>query len=105
MAKNSSVFLGTELKLNIHIEPLDGLTMDNYDFNVDVYVSQRKMVSAKKEQCVRVDENNYIVLVDTTVIGAGDVTVKVVAQIPDSDFEDGLRTEVMQIQTGITIAR
>lgn len=104
MAK-SIVYLGTELKLNIHIEPIDGLSMDNYDFNVDVYVSQRKVVSTPKQDCVRIDQNNYIVRVDTNVIGVGDITVKVVAQIPDGDFDDGIRTEVAQIQTGITVAR
>lgn len=104
MAKNI-IYLGTELKLNIHIEPIDGLTMDNYDFNIDVYVSQRKIVSTPKSECVRIDENNYVVLVDTNVIGVGDITCKVTAYVPDGDFDDGLRTEVVQIQTGITIAR
>lgn len=104
MAENK-VFIGTEMKLNISIEPLDGLTMDAYDFEVEVYVSQRKVVSAKKAECKRVDENNYIVLVDTNLIGTGKLLCKVIAYIPDGDFNDGLRTEVAVLQTGIIIER
>lgn len=105
MATKNEIFLGTELKLNIHIEPIDSFTMDNYNFHIDVFVSPKKVVSIPKSDSVRIDENNYIVLVDTSEVGAGDIIAKVVAEIPDSDFKDGLRTEVVQIQTGITVVK
>lgn len=105
MVNKNNVYIGTEMKLNISIEPFDGFTMDDYDFSVDVYVSPRRAVSATKKECKRVDENNYIVLVDTNLIGTGDLVCKVTAHIPDEDFEDKLRTEVVVIQTGITLER
>ena len=48
MIGNSRIFLGTELKLNIHIEPIGDLTMKDYDFNVDVFCSSRQVVNIKK---------------------------------------------------------
>jgi hypothetical protein len=54
---------------------------------------------------IRVDSNNYIVLVDTNEVGAGDLKCKVTAYIPDGDFPDELRTEVVNIDTGINIIK
>lgn len=105
MGNENKVYIGTEMKLNISIEPLEGYTMDDYDFSVEIYVSPRKVVSVTKQDCLRVDQNNYIVLLDTNLVGVGNLMCKVTAHIPDEDFEDGLRSEVSIIQTGITIER
>lgn len=32
-----NVELGTKLKLNIHIAPIDGMTLDSYDYTTEVY--------------------------------------------------------------------
>lgn len=101
----SKVYLGTELKLNISIAPIDGFTMDEYDFNVDVYCSTSRVLSFAKKEAIRLDENNYVVCVDTFQIGAGSLKCKVTAQIPDGDFPDDKRTEVTIIDTDITIAK
>ena len=98
-------FIGTELKLNIHIEPMDSLTMDDYDFEVEVYCSPKKTIVVKKESTIRIDENNYVVLVDTNIVGAGDLKCKFTAWIPDGDFPDSLRTEVVSVDTGINIIK
>lgn len=110
MAQSSIIYLGTELKLNLHIEPItvprDILHMDNYEFTVWVYSSSiKKAIVIPKRQCIKVDKDNYIVCVDTAALGTGVVTCKVEAQIPDDDFKDKLRTEVVQINTGLIIVR
>jgi hypothetical protein len=105
MVTRTNIFLGTELKLNVNIEPIGEFTMDDYDWSVEVYCSTKKMVVAKKEDAIRIDSDNYVILVDSTEIGAGDVKCKVVAFIPDFDFADTLRTEVMIIDTGINIIK
>lgn len=99
------IFLGTELKLNINIEPTGEFTMDSYDFEVEVYCSSKKTIIIKKEDAIRIDENNYVVLIDTEELGAGDVKCKVVAYVPDFDFPDTLRTEVVGIDTGIRVVK
>lgn len=99
------VFLGTELKLNVNIESMGDVTMDNYDFVVTVYCSTSKAIIIPKADAIRVDESNYIVRVDTTIIGAGKLKCKVEAELPDGDFPDQLRTEVMIIDTGIEIVK
>lgn len=96
-------FLGTELKLNVHIEPIGAMCMDDYDFEVETYCSPKKAIVTKKSETIRIDENNYAVLVDTAIVGAGELKCKVTAYIPDADFPDGLRTEKVCVYTGVTI--
>lgn len=105
ISKRSEIFLGTEMKLSVEIEPMGHLTMDDYDFTVEIYCSTKRVLSFKKEDCIRVNAWNYLVLVDTEALGGGDVKCKVTAYLPDSDFEDMVRTEVSCVDTGITIVK
>lgn len=102
---NESPFIGTELKLNIHIEPIGDTTMDDYNFEVEVYCSPKRPIIIPKANAIRIDSDNYVVLVDTNVVGAGDLKCKVTAQVPDGDFPDLIRTEVVCIDTGINIIK
>lgn len=38
-----TIGLGTELKLNLNIEPLGEITMDDYYFEVDIYCSLKRI--------------------------------------------------------------
>lgn len=99
----TKVYLGTEVKLNIHIEPMGNLSMDDYDFNVEFSCNPRKVVRIEKEELIRADSANYVALVDTTRIGIGEIKVKVTAYIPDEDFADGLRTEIVAFNSNIMV--
>lgn len=101
----NKVFLGTEVKLNIEIEPIGDITMDDYDFIIEIYCSTKKIQTFHKSEAIRVNNWNYMVLVDTEVIGAGDMKCKVTAYVPDDDFSDQLRTEVAFVDTGITVVK
>lgn len=101
----SNVELGTELKLNIHIAPLDGMTLDDYDYTTEVYCTPNQRIVVKKSGTIRVDDENYIVRVDTNVIGVGRLVCRIIAQIPDGDFADGYRTEVVALSTNINVIK
>lgn len=99
------VYLGSEIKLNIHIDPIGDINMEDYDFEVKVYCTQAKSVIINKEDAIKVDENNYIVLVDTKNVGTGELICKVTAYIPDPHFDDGFRTEIVCVNTKINIVK
>lgn len=101
----AKVFLGTELKLNINIEPIGEMTMDNYDFNVELICGtfKRSTLVIEKNKAKRVDENNYIVCFDTSELGVGMLNCRVSAFIPDGDFKDGKRKEITDVHIGIEI--
>ena len=73
MVTNTEIFIGTELKLNINIEPMGEVTMDDYDWYVEVYCSAKRVVALPKKTAIRIDSDNYVVLVDSEELGAGDV--------------------------------
>lgn len=102
---NNKCHIGTEMKLNISVDPIGSTTMDDYDFVAEVFCSPSKVITVPKGEAIRVDANNYVVLVDTTILGVGKVKVKLTAAIPDEDFSDGFRTEIAVIDTGINIVK
>lgn len=103
--KEKNIFLGTEFKLNISIAPIESMTMDDYDFSVKVFCLPNAVAAFEKSDAIRVDSNNYILPVNTGLVGTGRIKCEVTAHIPDGDFHDGLRTEVACIDTGIDIVK
>lgn len=100
------VYKGTEIKLSVSIDPIDGKTMDDYDFEIELYVSGGNAVKKTKDECIRVDANNYIVTLDTNALNkVGKLILKVTAHIEDGAFEDNTRTEVSCVDTGVVIVK
>lgn len=98
--------LGTEFKFNVHIEPIDGMHMSEYDFECAFYVYTNRKVVLTKADMRKVDDDNYIAIInnaDAIRIGRGSVNLEVTAHIPDSDFTDELRTEKAVVCTGVTV--
>lgn len=98
-------FEGTEIKINVNIAPIGEVTMDDYDFIVEVYAVPGKVVRVEKKDARKIDSNNYLIKVDTAQTGAGRLRCKITAYIPDVDFEDSLRTEILCMDTGITVMK
>lgn len=103
---NQVVFLGTELKLNVHIDPIDGVRMENYDFFCEFFVRKKNSVKITKDEMLYVDDDNYIALLTSEhaeILRRGDLQVRITAYLPDSDFDDGHRVEIVELWTGITL--
>lgn len=101
----SIALVGTELKININIEPIDNKHMSEYDWTAHVYCNSKASLNLSKSDAIKKDDDNYIILIDTSLLGTGDLKCKLTAYIPDADFIDGLRTEIVGINTGITIVK
>ena len=121
MADNNTVFLGTELKLKVSIDPItsadpknDGnpkiYHMEDYNFEVKFYCNSRNYVTMSNTNGsvlngYHLDSDNYIALIDTALLDKGDLKCTITAYIPDAHYNDKLRTEVYMINTGITIVK
>ena len=97
--------LGSEIKLNLNIQPIGGYTMDDYDFTVEVYCKAKNSVLLPKDKTVRLNANNYLLPLDTQELGHGVIKIKLTAFLPDKDFVDNIRTEVVFIDTNIEIIK
>lgn len=94
---------GTTLKILVHFE-VEGHTMDDCDFKCSFY-SVNKLISVvkKKSELIRIDENNYVAIVDTEKTGIGLIKCKLTVEVPDSDCPDGIRKEVARASTNVTV--
>lgn len=97
--------IGTELKINVHVEPIDDFHMSDYDFSCRFYIYTNRYVELKKSDMIRVDDDNYIACIDSSELGTGTIKMCITARIPDADFSDGLRTEVETVDTKVTIRK
>ena len=98
------VYIGSELKLNVNIDPINGKTMDQYNFECEFYCHPAKRIKKTKAQMRKVDSSNYIALVDTQELGIGNLSCKVTAYLPDTyGGSDGVRTEVSLVDMDVCI--
>ena len=97
------VYYGSQVVLNLHIDPVDGVSAKEYDFNV--IVSSKRDVQLAKSDLAEVDDDNYIILLDTTEVGLGEIVIKVEAYLPDGRWPNEVRKEITVIHTGINIVK
>lgn len=93
---------GTEIKMNIHIDPLGSIHMSDYDFECKFFIFPKKYITVSKNDMIKVDNDNYLAIVDTTGLGIGKLHMTVLAKIPDADFGK-IRREVVCVDTGIDV--
>lgn len=90
------VYVGTKLKYALTITS-PGFDMLTDDFTVDI-LGGRKRLHFDKEDLV-VDENDqYYVCFDTEELGGGIIEAVITAFVPDDDFDDSIRKEVVKIE-------
>ena len=95
---------GTEFKLNINMTPIEGYHMASVEWEAQVFTETgHKPINVQKNDAIRIDDDNYVIRVDSAVCGAGKYYVTLTAYIPDSDFPAGLRTEKKTMFTGVII--
>lgn len=113
---NIDVIQGTEIKLNLHIDPIGDNHMggaNGYDWKCEVYTSSESKIIIEKDSDLALNEevltgpDDTILLIDTANLEPGIIKVKVIAYIPDADFayegNDGLRTEIQIVNTNIKV--
>lgn len=99
------VTLGSEEKVVFDAELPDTLTLQDVSFTATVYNCSEKDKSKtyQKEDCLVLEDGRYMVLIDTEELGIGMYMLRLDIQIPDADFPDGFRKEVVKINPHITV--
>lgn len=101
---SNKVFIGTELKLNLYFEPIGNTRMRDYEFKVEAYcTTPEEGITLNEEDIKILDDDNCNILINTAAVGIGTLKIKITAYVPDLDFEDQERTEVVCVNTGIKI--
>lgn len=96
--------MGTGIKININMTPIGGFHLSNVDWKATVSSSTGfRTVTVDKQDAVRVDDDNYVICVDTAAVGSGKYYITLIVDLPDADFKGGLRREIKTVFTGIKI--
>lgn len=98
-----STLVGSQLKFAISLSLPSHLTMDDVDWNLRFYCYFGRFFLAPKGDCVRIDSNTYEVVVDTGIIGDGDIIVDAEVLLPT--LGGGYRTEFVSYKTGLKTVR
>ena len=93
------IFQGTEVKYLVEITA-SGFSMHDDDFNITLRRGNKERTFQKNELIEEMvivegqEKYNYYLCFDTAEFGTGVIVCIVRAFVPDTDFPDGLRTEV-----------
>lgn len=97
---------GTELKFNVNVASMDGLTPAEFDWEVCFHSPMWTVkLTYPREELMQIDENNYYVVIDTTPFAGYGIMATVTAHIPDEDCKDGYRTEKDTQHLGYIVTR
>jgi hypothetical protein len=104
------IFLGTEIKLRIEMEPIEDINMSDCYFILEAYSGNNKNKIILKKQgeykdkaVISSGENAYIFLIDSAQLGVGNLKCKLTLKVKDGDFNDYWRTEVSILNPNILI--
>jgi hypothetical protein len=87
-------YLGEEFKVKVWISSDMEFNLDEFDWEARLWCSTKREIVIKKQDAIPLGEGTYALRVDTTQTGSGTLKLKLIAQVPDGDFDDGFRTAI-----------
>lgn len=85
-------WLGEDVKIELFIEPIDNMTLDDFDFECVLWSKSHKQ-TFNKQDLISLKNGNYVLCFDTTPFCVGKVNFKLHCKIPDEDFTIGYRNQ------------
>lgn len=99
--KKETSTIGTEFKIKVQMERIDGHSLSDLDFHVEVFTDRnKKRVVYEKEKCIMLDEDSYAIPVDSQELGSGRYFISITVYIPDTHFPEGVRKDVSTFYSG-----
>lgn len=86
--------LGTQFTIKVGMEPMDGFHMADLPFKARFYVYTNRYVEIDKSEMIKVDADNYLALVDSSKVGAGQIVYRLYVDVPDANWEKEYRHNV-----------
>ena len=102
---DETFIVGSDVKILIDAQLPDGLKMQDVDFTVVVYNNnlKDKEKTYAKSDCILTTNGDYVVQVDSSLLGIGRYLVRLTVHIPDTDYAVGYRKEVVKINPHIIV--
>ena len=97
--------IGNDTKAEFTADLPDDLKLSDVEFTgIMINADTAKTVAFTKADCIMVgDGASYVVLIDTNVMGVGQLLLKLTVKIPDTDYQTGYRRAVIKINPHMQI--
>lgn len=95
-------YVGTELKFALTIVS-EGFDMDTDPWTATVSCGRKSIVCARSDNAVIGTDGQWYILIDTSELGSGTYNMTVEIDVPDPDFQDGYRHEVLKMKQPLCI--
>lgn len=102
VTEGTPVVYGTDAKILFSVDMPDGLTLHDVNFTVTIKGAKEEQV-VEKVDCIYITDNSYVVLADTKKLGVGNYMLAVAMEIPDTDYDSGIRREIVNINPHISV--
>ena len=105
----SKIIIGTDLKFSIKVDPIEvegkteKLSLKDCNFEVEMFVDLDNKVTIPKEKATYRNDNEYYIGFNTKDVGVGKLKCRVIMHLDDNVFFFFLRTEIIEIDTGLKI--
>lgn len=93
--RDNAAYIGTKLKYLFGISA-NGFDMTTDDYSVSLYCGGRTLTLLPPDILYDADSGNHYLVIDTSVFRSGMLYITVTAIVPDSDFPDGVRLEIVK---------
>lgn len=93
-------FSGSDIKVKVELV-CEGFDMDLNEWSVTAYLDGKKAHTYAKVDCVRNGDGDWYCCISRSHLKkSGMVTLVATAEVPDTDFPDGIRHEVDKVTIG-----
>ena len=91
---NETGWEGTGFKFAVTFN-VEGFDMDEDNWTITLKRGSKKLVFTS-ENSIQDDQGQWYICFDSTLLGSGSIEIIGDAEVPDDDFEGGIRHEVMK---------
>lgn len=102
---DGAVVYPSDIKVEFTATLANGLHLDDVNFSV-FFLNENdnnKRQAFTKAECLRVDADHYVARVSTVSVGVGRYKGQLAVMIPDTDYDSGYRTEIMEFDPKIRV--
>ncbi len=96
---SSTWYIGSDLKFLVRITG-EGFDMDENEWGVTLYIDNKPIKRYANTECVRGDDDWFVCIPKEDITKFGRISLVADAQVPDNDFDAGIRNEVDKVVVG-----
>lgn len=89
--------LGSVERYTVTMRPIGLSNLRDNNWTIKVWAKQDVVIEKKDAVCI--DKDTYDIFVDTTLIGKGEIKMRLSIDIIDSDYGTGLRPQIVDYNT------